>query len=155
MRARSLCGRPGRRAADAGRPGRWDCRITICAATVAGHAPIGDRHHYTRSSSSARPLLTLQYAFRGCGTRSTSRSAVERTTNMRRTFCAAVLLTAGLTLPGAAQQPTQRQVDSLAMQIRVLRTKLDSVLALLAGPRPIAPAPPSPPGDDPAAFRAA
>ena len=74
---------------------------------------------------------------------------------MRRTFCAAVLLTAGLTLPAGAQQPTQRQVDSLAAQVRALRTKLDSVLALLAGQRAIAPAPPSPPGDDLAALRAA
>src|SRR2546421_12769992 len=84
-----------------------------------------------------------------------SRSAVERTPNMRWTFCAAVLLTAELPLPASAQQTTQRQVDSLAAQVRALRTKLDSVLALLAGQRPIAPASPSPPGDDLAALRAA
>src|SRR5437763_8135863 len=74
---------------------------------------------------------------------------------MTRTSSAVLFLTACLVMPGAAQQPTQRQVDSLAAQVRALRTKLDSVLALLAGQRPIAPAPPSPPGDDLAALRAA
>ena len=79
---------------------------------------------------------------------------------MRRTYSAALLLAACLAVPAAAQQPTQRQVDSLAAQVRALRAKLDSVLAVLARqPAPTAAAP-SPaaaarPGDDLAALRAA
>ncbi|MGH7671939.1 MAG: hypothetical protein ACREMC_03500 [Gemmatimonadales bacterium] len=49
--------------------------------------------------------------------------------------------------PAAAQQPTQRQVDSLAAQLRALRARLDSILTGL-GRRP-------PAGDDLAALRAA
>jgi hypothetical protein len=71
-------------------------------------------------------------------------------------------LAVGMPATAAAQRPaaTQRQVDSLAAEIRVLRARLDSVLTALAR-RP--PAPPAgaaardtaPPGDDLAALRAA
>ena len=71
---------------------------------------------------------------------------------MIRTVCAVLLATACLTMPGAGQQPTQRQMDSLAAQVRQLRARLDSVLAVL-GRRPAPP--PAPGGDDLAALRAA
>src|SRR3989454_1974883 len=71
---------------------------------------------------------------------------------MIRTVCAVLLATACLTMPGAGQQPTQRQMDSLAAQVRQLRARLDSVLAVL-GRRPAPP--PAPVGDDLAALRAA
>jgi hypothetical protein len=75
---------------------------------------------------------------------------------MIRTVSAVLLATVCLTAPGASQQPTQRQVDSLAAQVRQLRAKLDSVLAAV-GRRPAPPpAPPAAPvGDDLAALRAA
>jgi len=79
---------------------------------------------------------------------------------MTRTYSAVLFLAACLAVPAAAQQPTQRQVDSLAAQVRALRATLDSVLAVLARqPAPVAAAP-SPaavarPGDDLAALRAA
>ena len=75
---------------------------------------------------------------------------------MTRTFCAAALVAACLGTPARgveAQQPTQRQLDSLAAQVRALRAKLDSVLALL-NKQPAGNAAP-PPADDLAALRAA
>ena len=73
---------------------------------------------------------------------------------MMRTMCAVLLAAACFTAPGVSQQPTQRQMDSLAAQVRQLRARLDSVLAAL-GRRP-APAPPAAPvGDELAALRAA
>jgi len=66
---------------------------------------------------------------------------------MTRTFYAALIAAGCLAAPAAAQQPTQRQVDSLAAQLRVLRARLDSILASL-GQR-------QPPADDLAALRAA
>jgi hypothetical protein len=54
----------------------------------------------------------------------------------------------------AAQQPTQRQVDSLAAQLRALRARLDSIVATL-GPRQPPSPPPSQGEDDLAALRAA
>jgi len=79
---------------------------------------------------------------------------------MTRTYSAVLFLAACLAVPAAAQQPTQRQVDSLAAQVRALRAKLDSVLAVLARQPASAAAAPSPaaaarPGDDLAALRAA
>ena len=79
---------------------------------------------------------------------------------MTRTYSAVLFLAACLAVPAAAQQPTQRQVDSLAAQVRALRAKLDSVLAVLARQPAPAAAAPSPaavarPGDDLAALRAA
>src|SRR5947209_11963573 len=72
---------------------------------------------------------------------------------MTRTFHAALVAAACLATPAAAQQPTQRQVDSLAAQLRLLRARLDSIVATL-GRRP-APAAPAAAGDDLAALRAA
>jgi len=76
---------------------------------------------------------------------------------MTRTYSAALVLAACLAAPAAAQQPSQRQMDSLAAQVRALRAKLDSVLAGLARrPAPAATAAAAaPPGDDLAALRAA
>jgi hypothetical protein len=70
---------------------------------------------------------------------------------MTRTFYAALIAAACLAAPATAQQPTQRQVDSLAAQIRALRARLDSILATLGQRPPSAP----PGGDDLAALRAA
>lgn len=68
---------------------------------------------------------------------------------MTRTFYAGVVAVACLAAPAAAQQPTQRQVDSLTTQLRALRAKLDSILTALVQRQP------APPGDDLAALRAA
>ena len=70
---------------------------------------------------------------------------------MIRTWCATLLAVACLTTQVATQQPTQRQLDSLAAQVRQLRAKVDSLLAA-QGRKPSAPAPV---GDDLAALRAA
>jgi hypothetical protein len=72
---------------------------------------------------------------------------------MIRTFYVALLAAACLAAPAAAQQPTQRQVDSLTAQLRALRARLDSILTALGQRPPPAPAPP--PGDDLASLRAA
>ena len=75
---------------------------------------------------------------------------------MHRTFYAGVVAAclAAPAAPLAAQQPTQRQVDSLAAQLRILRARLDSIVAAV-GQRPAPPAAATPPGDDLAALRAA
>lgn len=51
---------------------------------------------------------------------------------MTRIFCAALLAAACFVAPTAAQQPTQRQVDSLAVEVRALRARLDSLRVELA-----------------------
>lgn len=53
---------------------------------------------------------------------------------MIRTVCALLVATACLTATGMGQQPTQRQMDSLAAQVRRLRAQLDSLLAASRGP---------------------
>jgi hypothetical protein len=73
---------------------------------------------------------------------------------MIRTVCAVLLAAACFTAPAASQQPTQRQMDSLAAQVRQLRARLDSVLTAL-GRHPAPPPPAAPVGDDLAALRAA
>jgi hypothetical protein len=73
--------------------------------------------------------------------------------DMTRTFYAGVVAAACLAAPAAAQQPRQRQVDSLTTQLKALRARLDSILTAL-GQRQAAP-PSQPPGDDLAALRAA
>jgi len=50
---------------------------------------------------------------------------------MRRTLCAVLFAMAVFVPPASSQQPTQRQVDSLAAQVRQLRAKLDSLLATM------------------------
>src|SRR6266704_2987862 len=72
---------------------------------------------------------------------------------MRRTLCVLMLAVAFFAAPAVSQQPTQRQVDSLAAQVRQLRARLDSLLRVL-GRQPAAPAA-APVGDDLAALRAA
>jgi len=75
---------------------------------------------------------------------------------MTRTFYAALVAAACIAAPAAAQQPTQRQVDSLAAQLRALRARLDSIVASLSQRQPPAQAAPPPGGgDDLAALRAA
>src|SRR5262245_8934666 len=71
---------------------------------------------------------------------------------MRRTWCAVLLAIAALAPPARSQQPTQRQVDSLAAQVRQLRARLDSLLAAM-GSRQVPPA--AAPADELAALRAA
>src|SRR6266576_3296958 len=74
---------------------------------------------------------------------------------MRRTLCVLMLAVAFFAVPAVSQQPTQRQVDSLAAQVRQLRARLDSLLRVL-GRQPAAPAAvASPVVDDLAALRAA
>jgi len=78
---------------------------------------------------------------------------------MTRTLWVALIAAASFAAPAAAQQPVQRQVDSLAAELRILRARLDSLrseLARLAG-RPAAArdTAPAAPGDDLAALRAA
>jgi hypothetical protein len=51
---------------------------------------------------------------------------------MTRTFCAALLAAACFVAPAAAQQAPQRQVDSLAAELRALRLRLDSLRVELA-----------------------
>lgn len=70
---------------------------------------------------------------------------------MIRTLCAVLFAAALFTTAAAAQQPTQRQVDSLAAQVRQLRARLDSLLAVLG--RQAEATPPAP--DELAALRAA
>lgn len=53
---------------------------------------------------------------------------------MIRTFSVALLAVACFTLRGDAQQPAQRQLDSLAAEVRALRARLDSLRAMLARP---------------------
>ncbi len=74
---------------------------------------------------------------------------------MTRTLCAALVAAACFAAPVAAQQPTQRQVDSLAAQLRALRARLDSVIAELARQRRAAAPRDTAAGDDLAALRAA
>jgi hypothetical protein len=66
---------------------------------------------------------------------------------MIRTVCAALVFTACLSAPVMSQQPTQRQMDSLAAQVRQLRTRLDSLLRAM-GNQPAAPAKPAAPASD-------
>jgi len=78
---------------------------------------------------------------------------------MSRHRYAVIAALAGLVaLPsaGSAQQPTQRQIDSLAAQVRALKAQLDSLRAAL-GRRPAAVAPPGGAAEDTslAALRAA
>jgi hypothetical protein len=88
----------------------------------------------------------------------------EMTTPMRTRHSFMLLaLAAGLAAPLAAQQPAppQRQVDSLAAQVRVLKVRLDSALAVLArleaqpGAAARPPARDTTGGDELAALRAA
>src|SRR5438045_9329025 len=76
---------------------------------------------------------------------------------MLRTVCAVLVLTACLTAPAVSQQPTQRQMDSLAAQVRQLRVRLDSLLRAMgnqaSAPAPAKPAAPA--NDELAALRAA
>src|SRR5258705_333167 len=74
---------------------------------------------------------------------------------MRRTLCVLMLAVAFFAAPAVSQQPTQRQVDSLAAQVGQLRARLDSLLRVL-GRQPAAPAAVAAPVvDDLAALRAA
>jgi hypothetical protein len=66
---------------------------------------------------------------------------------MSRTLYAALLSAACFATAGAAQQPAQRQVDSLTAELRALRARLDSVIASLRPGAPRAGAP-APAGDD-------
>src|SRR6185436_6190792 len=54
---------------------------------------------------------------------------------MRRTLCAVLFAMAVFVPSASSQQPAQRQVDSLAAQVRQLRAKLDRPLATM-GARP-------------------
>ncbi|MFN2571852.1 MAG: hypothetical protein ABR537_09625 [Gemmatimonadales bacterium] len=72
---------------------------------------------------------------------------------MIRKFSALLLVVACGAAPAVAQQPTQRQVDSLAAQVRQLRAKVDSLLAAMGRQAPAAA--PAPAGDDLARLRAA
>src|SRR5712664_961828 len=55
---------------------------------------------------------------------------------MTRILCAALLIAASVPTLAAAQQPTQRQLDSLAVEVRALRIRLDSLRAAVARTAP-------------------
>jgi len=77
---------------------------------------------------------------------------------MTRTFYVALVAAALVAAPATAlaQQPTQRQVDSLTAQLRALRARLDSLVAALGQRQAPVPAPAAgAPTDDLAALRAA
>ncbi len=82
---------------------------------------------------------------------------------MTRRVLAVCVAACFLAAPLSAQQPTARQVDSLAAQVRALKARLDSALALLANLQARGPAALAAPaaakdtagGDDLAALRAA
>src|SRR3954468_11456205 len=79
----------------------------------------------------------------------------EDKNTMIRTMCAVLVLATCLTAPVVSQQPTQRQMDSLAAQVRQLRVRLDSLLRAM-GNQASAPAKPAAPANDElAALRAA
>lgn len=69
----------------------------------------------------------------------------------------AALAAAALAIAGtaAAQQPTQRQVDSLAAQVRALKARLDSLQAAVSGLAPASTTTPAPADTGLAALRAA
>ena len=76
--------------------------------------------------------------------------------NMTRTLCAALLAAACWTTQlGAQQPPTQRQLDSLAAQVRQLRARVDSLLAASRAGGGAQPAAAAAPGDELARLRAA
>ena len=74
---------------------------------------------------------------------------------MIRTWCAVLFAATLCTTAAVSQQPTQRQVDSLATQVRQLRARLDSLLAVLRRNAEARPPQPPAPVDDLAALRAA
>ncbi|HUK61839.1 MAG TPA: hypothetical protein VLV15_00860, partial [Dongiaceae bacterium] len=69
----------------------------------------------------------------------------------------ATLVAAALAMAGGAlaQQPTQRQVDSLAAQVHALQARLDSLQAAVSGMAPASTTTPAPPDTGLAALRAA
>jgi len=75
---------------------------------------------------------------------------------MTRTLCAALLAAACFTARAEAQQPAQRQLDSLAVEVRALRVRLDSLRTALARmPRRPADTARAPVDEDVASLRAA
>ena len=55
---------------------------------------------------------------------------------MTRILCAVLLIAASIPARSAAQQPAQRQLDSLAAEVRALRLRLDSLRAAVARTAP-------------------
>lgn len=75
---------------------------------------------------------------------------------MTRILCAALLIAASIPARSAAQQPTQRQLDSLAAEVRALRVRLDSLrAAVLRAPRRPVDTARAPVDEDLASLRAA
>src|SRR5467141_4324319 len=75
---------------------------------------------------------------------------------MTRILCAVLLLAASVAARMAAQQPTQRQLDSLAAEVRALRLRLDSLrAAVVRGARRPTDTVRAPVDEDIAALRAA
>jgi hypothetical protein len=75
---------------------------------------------------------------------------------MTRILCAVLLMAASVPARSAAQQPTQRQLDSLAAEVGALRVRLDSLrAAVLRAPRRAADTVRAPVDEDLAALRAA
>src|SRR6267142_4757021 len=73
---------------------------------------------------------------------------------MIRTMCAVLLAAVCFAAPATGQQPTQRQLDSLAREVRQLRARLDSAVRAM-GRSPGAPPAAAPVGDELTALRAA
>ncbi len=74
---------------------------------------------------------------------------------MIRTVWAALVATTCLTSAAMGQQPTQRQLDSLAAQVRLLRARVDSLVAASRAGGGAQPAAAAAPGDELAQLRAA
>lgn len=74
---------------------------------------------------------------------------------MTRILCAVLLMTASVPALTTAQQPTRRQLDSLAVEVRALRLRLDSLRAALAARAGVPITPPAPSDTDLASLRAA
>jgi len=75
---------------------------------------------------------------------------------MTRILCAVLLIAASIPARSAAQQPTQRQLDSLAAEVRALRVRLDSLrAAVLRAPRRATDTARAPVDEDLAGLRAA
>jgi len=74
---------------------------------------------------------------------------------MTRILCAVLLIAASIPARSAAQQPTQRQLDSLAAEVRALRVRLDSLRAAVRAPRRATDTARAPVDEDLAGLRAA
>src|SRR5437016_4723491 len=119
-----------------------------CACATGGRLRGRRPTHRPRSSASSVPLV---------GQASSQFGSIpqERYDNMTRILCAVLLIAASIPARSAAQQPTQRQLDSLAAEVRALRVRLDSLRAAVRAPRRATDTARAPVDEDLAGLRAA